>query len=188
MTSKNRSHLARRTFEGAALALALALGLPGCGKSGSAAPVPKPGTQGPGVPAAAVVVIAGWADALREGHTQRAAALWALPSVMVNGTDESGHLALIHIRSEHGALLADESLPCGATLRATARSGEYVRASFTLSSRRGPGAGSSGCHGQASVDFLIRRGHIVRWLRAPTVPTAPPGGETGGGGAAAQPV
>jgi len=188
MSSRITSRFTRRTFAGAALVLALALALLGCGKSGSSAPAPKPGTQGPGVPATTVIVIAGWADALREGHPQRAAALWAHPSVMVNGTDESGHLALVHIRSEHEALLADESLPCGATLRATARSGAYVRASFTLSSRRGPGAGSSGCRGQASVDFLIRRGHIVRWLRAPTVPTQPPGGETGGGGAAAQPV
>jgi hypothetical protein len=170
------------------LALALALAAGGCGSSGKGAAALEPGTQGPGVPASAVAVIAAWADALRDGHPQRAAALWAHPSVMVNGPDSSGHLALIHIRSEHDALLADESLPCGATLRATARSGRYVRASFTLGGRRGPGAGATACSGHASVDFLISDGHIVRWLRAPSVPAGPPGRESGGSGVTAQPV
>lgn len=178
----------RRDVGALGLAMILALAASGCGSSGKSGATLKPGTQGPGVPASAVAVIAGWADALREGRPQRAAALWAQPSVMVNGPDASGHLALIHIRSEHDALLADESLPCGATLRATARSGRYVRASFTLGSRLGPGAGNAPCSGQASVDFLIRDGRIVRWLRAPSGPGQPPGGEPGGGSVAAQPV
>lgn len=138
--------------------------------------------QGAGVPAASVTVIEGWSNALREGHVQRAAAYWARPSEMVNGPDASGRLTLIHIDSEHDALLADESLSCGATLHTTARSGKYVRATFLLELRMGPGASASGCNGPASVDFLIRDGHIVRWLRAPAAGGAkpPPAGESGG--------
>ena len=86
---------------------------------------------------------------------------------MVNGTAAGGGLAVIQIRSTHDALAADESLPCGATLRATHKRGRYVRATFELGSRSGPGADPAGCSGLASVDFLIGKGHIERWLRAP---------------------
>jgi hypothetical protein len=126
------------------------------------------------VPASAVSVIAGWADALRTGHPQRAAAYWAHPSAMVNGPDASGHVALIRIHTTHDALGADETLPCGATLLATSRNGPYIHADFALAARAG--AGSSGCSGPAAVDFLIDGGHIVRWLRAGLLPSAPGGG------------
>ena len=146
----------------------------GCGKndrsagshsSGTTEPQ-RPATHGAGVPASAVAVIKGWADALRGGHPKQAAAYWAHPSAMVN-PDASGQLTVIHIDSERQALLADETLSCGATLQSTTRSGPYVQAAFTLSVRTGPGASKSGCSGPAAVDFLIRGSHIARWLRAP---------------------
>jgi hypothetical protein len=170
--------------------LALALTLAACGKSSVGPRKQRSAAQGPGVPAEAVAVIEGWANALRAGQTRRAAAYWAHPSEMVNGPDESGRLTLIHVRSEHDALLADETLSCGATLHATARSGKYVRAIFLLGPRSGAGASKSGCSGPAGVDFLIRDRHIVRWLRAPVdespgqtpkTPT-PPAGEPGASG------
>ena len=101
---------------------------------------------------------------------------------MVNGPDASGRLTLIHIRSEHDALLADETLSCGATLHATVRSGPYVQALFLLGPRSDSGASNSGCSGPASVDFVIRDAHIVRWLRAPLGGglTPPPASESGG--------
>ncbi len=120
------------------------------------------------MPASSVVVIKGWADALRTGDRKRAAEYWAHPSAMVNGTDAVGGLAVIQIRSTRDALAADDSLPCGATLRATTRRGRYIRATFELGSRRGPGSDPAGCSGPASVDFLISKDHIVRWLRAPS--------------------
>jgi hypothetical protein len=170
----------------AAIALAFVLG--GCGKGSASHAGAKgaggPATQGPGVPASAVTVIAGWADALRHGQQERAAAYWAHPSAMVNGPDASGRIAVIHIDSDRDALIADRTLSCGATLVHTTRRGVYVRAAFTLSIRTGPGADSSGCSGPASVDFLIRSGRIVRWLRAPAASSAPPSRELPGAGAA----
>jgi hypothetical protein len=177
----------------AAVLLLAVLSLVACGKGSSTTPADFPkGIQGTGVAASSVTVIEGWANALRDGHTRRAAAYWAHPSEMVNGPDESGRLTLIHIRSERDALLADESLSCGATLHATTHDGKYVRAVFLLGLRTGAGASKSGCSGPASVDFLIRDGHIVRWLRAPVAggATPPPAGESGqsGGAAGAQSI
>ena len=191
-----RTHARAQTSSRSALcaaALLAALSIGACGKGSRTAPPGfAKGIEGAGGAATSVTVIEGWANALREGHTRRAAAYWAHPSEMVNGPDESGRLTLIHIRSERDALLADESLSCGATLHATTRDGKYVRAIFLLGLRTGAGASKSGCSGPASVDFLIRDGHIVRWLRAPVAggATPPPSGEPGepGGGAGAQSI
>jgi hypothetical protein len=193
MKNRARASAGSRSVLCAAALLLAALSLAGCGKGSSTAPAGfAKGIQGSGVAASSVTVIEGWANALREGHARRAAAYWALPSDMVNGPDASGHLTLIHIDSEHDALLADESLSCGATLHATARSGKYVRATFLLGLRSGTGASKSGCSGPASVDFLIRDGHIERWLRAPVSgrATPPPSGEPSepSGGAGAQSI
>ena len=193
MTSRARLQASSCAALCAAALLLASLSVAACGKGASSATAGSAkGIAGAGVAASSVAVIKGWADALREGHARRAAAYWALPSDMVNGPDTSGHLTLIHIDSEHDALLADESLSCGATLHATARSGRYVRATFLLSLRSGAGASKSGCSGAASVDFLISGGHIVRWLRAPVAggATPPPSGEPGepGGGAGAQSI
>jgi hypothetical protein len=171
-------HFARARCIALALCLlAVALTAGACGKGSRAASAHTSAAQGPGVPAATVAVIEGWANALRAGQPKRAAAFWAFPSVMVNGPDESGRLTLIHIRNERDAVLADETLSCGATLHATVRSGKYVRAIFLLGLRSGTGASKSGCSGPAGVDFLVRKGHIVRWLRAPVSVATPSGSE-----------
>jgi hypothetical protein len=182
MKTRARAHARSRSALCAAALLLAALSVGACGKGSSTAPTGfAKGIEGAGVATSSVTVIEGWTNALRDGHTRRAAAYWAHPSEMVNGPDTSGHVTLIHIDSEHDALLADESLSCGATLHATTRSGKYVRAIFLLGPRSGAGAGNSGCSGPASVDFLIRDGHIVRWLRAPVAgrATPPPAGESG---------
>jgi len=191
MKTRARAPASSRSVLGAAALLLAALSLAACGKGSGTAPRGfAKGLQGAGVAASSVTVIEGWTNALREGHARRAAAYWARPSEMVNGPDASGRLALIRIDSEHDALLADESLSCGATLHATIRSGKYVRAIFLLGLRSGAGASKSGCNGPASVDFLIRDGHIVRWLRAPLAggATPPPAGGESGGAAGAQSV
>lgn len=193
MKTRARAQATSRSALCAAALLLAALSVGACGKGSSAVPAGfAKGIEGAGVAASSVTVINGWANALREGHARQAAAYWARPSEMVNGPDASGRLTLIHIDSEHDALLADESLSCGATLHATTRSGKYVRATFLLGLRSGTGASKSGCSGAASVDFLIRDGHIVRWLRAPVAggATPPPAGESGepGGAAGAQSI
>ena len=188
MTKLARVTKISRLSLGAGL-LVVVLSIAACGKSSSHSFAK--GVQGLGVPAASVAVIEGWANALRDGHPQRAAAYWAHPSEMVNGPDATGRVTLIHIRSEHDAVLADETLSCGATLHATALSGKYVQAIFLLAPRGGAGASKSGCSGPASVDFLIRDAHIVRWLRAPVAGaggSSPPPASESGGAAGAQSI
>lgn len=175
---------ARPTFPLAALgAVLMALLLAACGKSDIAKRASSGAAEkvqrGPGVSPSAVAVIEGWTDALRSGHPARAASYWAHPSAMVNGPDASGRFTVIRIHDTHDALIADETLSCGATLRGAGRKGPYVEAAFTLGPRTGPGANSTGCRGPALVDFLIRHGHIERWLRAPDG-AAPRGGPSTG--------
>jgi hypothetical protein len=171
------------------VALALMAGVPalpcGCGSSTSHHAAKKqgkarPGVEGAGVPASAIAVIQGWANALREGHPKRAAAYWADPSVLINGPDSSGHYSVIRIETERQAIIADDTLPCGATLRSSSRDGDFIRANFTLSPRPGV-AQSAGCSGPASVDFLIRDGLIVHWIRSSSTPGSPSSKEPLGG-------
>ena len=158
---------------------ALALGACGKGGGGTSTGGNAGGAQGSGVSSSAVAVIKGWADALRDGHLRRAATYWAHPSVMVNGPDASGRVTLIHIDSEHDALLADATLSCGATLRRTALRGAYVRATFALSVRKGEGASTAGCNGPASVDFAYpRQAHRALAARAERH-RSPPSGQGG---------
>jgi disulfide bond formation protein DsbB len=160
----------RRLSALAAIVLSAAL-LAACGKSNVATKASSDAAEGVqrglGVSASAVAVIKGWTDALRTGHPVRAASYWAHPSAMVNGPDASARFTVIRIHDTHDALIADETLSCGATLRGASRKGPYVEAAFTLGARTGPGASSAGCSGPALVDFLIGDGHIERWLRAP---------------------
>jgi len=177
----------RRSVILAAGSLITSVALAACGSSTRHfAPSTSSATRTPqtGVPAASIAVISGWADALRSGREAAAAAFWAHPSVMVNGTDEQGQLALTTIHSEREAILADQSLPCGATYQSSIRAGPYVDALFSLGPRSGVGGVSAGCGGPARVDFLITGGRISRWIRVansqtppPPVPNAPgPGG------------
>jgi len=135
------------------------------------------------VPAGDVAVISGWANALRSGREQAAAAFWAYPSVMVNGTDTDGQLLVITVHNEREAILANESLPCGATYQSAIRVGPFIDALFTLGPRTGPGSDPTGCSGSARVDFLIRDAHILHWIRAPSNGATPPP-PSGGSGAA----
>jgi hypothetical protein len=123
---------------------------------------------GPGVPADAVRVIRGWADALRAGHLAAAAGYFRLPSVFFDGSSPPVRLST-RAQVEH----VNAALPCGATLIMVSRRGAFLDALFRLGNRAGPG-GTGGCGsgtGQtARTDFLIRGGHIVEWLRAPDEP------------------
>ena len=177
------------------VAVAVAVVLPGCGsagvslhrRSGAASP-----SASPGVPVAVVNVIRGWSDALRAGHVAVAARYFRIPSVFF-----AGNGAPIVLRNLAQVEIANAALPCGARYLSAHRQGRYANALFRLTNRPGPG-GEQGCGsgtGQtARVNFLIRGGHIVQWLRAPdqpgdnrSPPTAPspsqPGPGTPSGGA-----
>jgi hypothetical protein len=126
------------------------------------------GEAGPGVPADAVRVIRGWADALRAGHLAAAAGYFRLPSVFFDGSSPP-----VRLSTRAQVVRVNAALPCGATLIMVSRRGGFLDALFRLGNRAGPG-GTGGCGsgtGQtARTDFLIRGGHIVEWLRAPDEP------------------
>jgi hypothetical protein len=124
-----------------------------------------------------VEVIREWSDALRRGDVRAAARYFALPSVMINGTDTTGAALVLAIRTRGEAEAANASLPCGAQFLSADQRGRYVNALFRLTGRGGQGGGSCGTGaGQtARTNFVIAHGLIVEWIRAPDDP-----GDNGG--------
>jgi hypothetical protein len=126
---------------------------------GSAKPPPSKPTR------AEVRVIRGWADALRAGEVNRAAAFFAIPARVLDGTNPLRELPNLTAVREF-----NRGLPCGAQLVETERGeGKFVIATFRLTKRSGPGAAPS-CTGEgnlAETAFLIEKRHIVQWLREP---------------------
>jgi hypothetical protein len=126
------------------------------------------------VPAAAidVNVIRAWSDALRHGDVHGAAGYFALPSVMVNGSDAAGGAVVIAIQTRAQADAANATLPCGARLISAEQRGRFVNALFRLTGRPGPGGTScaGGAGATARTNFVIAHGRIVEWLRAPDDP------------------
>jgi len=145
-------------------------GLPG-------ATIPTPGPTGIAPAAADVAVIRGWSDALRRGDLRAAARYFALPSVMINGTDASGDALVLSIASVGDAEAANASLPCGAQFISADQRGRYVNALFRLTGRPGPGGSTcgTGVGETARTNFVIAHGLIVEWIRAPDDP-----GDNGG--------
>lgn len=135
-------------------------------------PLPTPGPTGVPAAAGAVRVIRAWSDALRQGDVRGAAGYFALPSVMINGTDSSGQAVVLTMVTAAQAEEANSTLPCGARLISTDQRGRYVNALFLLTGR--PGPGGTNCGGgvgtTARTNFVIAHGRIVEWLRAPSDP------------------
>ena len=121
---------------------------------------PRRGKPTPGE----VGVIRGWADALRAGHVKRAARFFAVPAIVLDGTNPQRRLPDV-------AAIRDfnRGLPCGARLIGTERGRRSsVLATFELTQRTGPGAlPCAGATRYAAVLFRIEDGHILQWLRAP---------------------
>jgi hypothetical protein len=108
-----------------------------------------------------VAVIDEWVRALSEGDVEEAAQLFALPSVVQNGTPP------INLDTRAEAIAFNRSLPCGAELVGARRHGRFIAATFRLIERPGPGECGSGVGGLARTAFLIRDGEIVEWRRLP---------------------
>jgi len=130
-----------------------------------------------------VAVIRHWADALRRGDVRGAASYFEIPSVFAPGPDQE-----VTLHSLRAAEAANAALPCGAKLISVTRvGGQLVQALFRLTGR--PGRGGSSCNPGAGetarTNFVIKRGHIRVWIRAPDQPGdnqgPPPGGSQGGG-------
>jgi hypothetical protein len=154
-----------------ALMAGLVIVLSGCGsattllhRGTSTTPVSGPG----GVPPNVVRVIVGWSEALRAGHVAAAARYFRIPSVFFSGSGPP-----IELRSLAQVEAVNAGLPCGAAFVSARALGGYVNVLFRLTDRPGPG-GAGGCGrgiGQtARTNFLIRKGRIVAWLRAPDAP------------------
>ncbi len=131
-----------------------------------------------------MTVIKAWSDALRNGDVRGAARYFAIPSVMINGTDQSGGAVVITIGTVAQAVAANASLPCGAMLLSADQRGRYVNALFRLTGRPGPGGSDcgTGVGSTARTNFVIIHGRIVEWIRAPDDP-----GDNGSPAVPAQP-
>jgi hypothetical protein len=103
---------------------------------------------------------------------RRAARYFAIPSVMVNGVGRGGKLAVIRIRTAADALLANETLPCGAKFVSGEMQGRFVSVLFQLTGRPGPGGTDcgSGRGATARTSFIVVRGRIQEWIRTPDQP------------------
>ena len=110
-----------------------------------------------------VGVIRGWADALRSGDVRRASRYFAIPTIVLDGTNAERRLP-----SMKAVRNFNRGLPCGAKLVKTMRGqGSFVVATFELTERPGPGSCQGGVGHLASTAFLIERRHIIQWLRQP---------------------
>jgi hypothetical protein len=121
-----------------------------------------------------VRVIRGWANALRNGRVNEAADFFAVPTVVLDGTNPRRSLP-----DKRAVLEFNRGLPCGAQLvEATRGQGKFVIATFRLTERTGPGA-QPGCSvgALAATAILIEDMHIVQWLREPD-PVQPQDNET----------
>ena len=174
-----------RAFVAAALPCLLLAG--GCGGGGSndasptTAPKPPATERSPlalpaGIPrsatgpadAVATRTIRRWAQALRAGEIERAAALWALPAKIQNATP------VITLRTLADVLIFNDSLTCGAVLTGAGGAGGYTIATFRLTERRGGhGQCGSGVGHRAQTAVRVRGGRIVAWYRLPETTSAP---------------
>jgi len=109
-----------------------------------------------------VGVIRGWADALRSGDVRRASRYFAIPTIVLDGTNSQRSLPSMRaVRS------FNRGLPCGARLvEATRGEGKFVIATFRLTERPGPGQCGPSTDHLAAVNFLVENHHIVQWLRS----------------------
>jgi hypothetical protein len=119
-----------------------------------------------------VNVIAQWAQALRSGEVDKAAAYFALPAIVENGTPP------VRVTTRAQVRQFNELLPCGARLVSTARHGAYIYATFRLTNRVGGDCGA-GTGTLVATAFLIRNGKIAEWRRLPNPGSSPPPGAPG---------
>jgi hypothetical protein len=129
-----------------------------------AAPAQHQPRQRAPAPPAATRVIRAWSDTLRRGDVDGAARYFALPSIVQ--IEPGGPAERLTRRIE--AVAFQSILPCGAQLVSAVRDGPYVNALFRLTER--PGATCDAPGATARTAFLIRRGKIKEWRRAPDEP------------------
>ncbi len=127
-------------------------------------------------------VVRAWTRALRSGDVAGAAALWALPSRVQNGTP------VVRLTSRAAVRAFNASLPCGAVLTGVGGADGFTVTTVRLTDRPGGGCGS-GAGGTARTAIRVRGGRIVEWYRLPDdpargrrAPDSPAEPEPGSGG------
>jgi predicted small lipoprotein YifL len=114
-------------------------------------------------------VLEGWAQAVREGNPDRAAAYFALPAIV------SQSMA-VELQTREQIRKFNDELPCGAKLLEVQHNGRYVVGTFRLTERVG-GHSCTSAGELVRVAFVIRQGHFTEWRQVPDQPGAPPGPE-----------
>jgi uncharacterized protein YceK len=116
-------------------------------------------------------VIRTWAERLRGGDVEGAAALWAVPSRAANGSPP------LELSTPEAVEAFNEAFPCGSVVTDT-RPGDdgFTVTDFRLTMREGADC-QGGEGGEASAAIRVRDGRITDWLRLPDDGTpTPPGG------------
>jgi len=138
----------------------------GAGALALPAGVPTKASRRGAAPASRRVIDA-WLRALRAGEIPQAAALFAQPSKVQNGTPV---LTLDSIRER---LAFNLSLPCGARAQRYGTNGRYTIVDYVLTERRGGDCG--GAAGQPARGAIrVQDGHIAEWYRLADDPDADP--------------
>jgi ketosteroid isomerase-like protein len=111
-------------------------------------------------------VLAGWAEAVRRGDTEKAAAYFAVPAIVAQSMT-------VELQTREQIRRFNDELPCGARLLEVQHDGRYVVGTFRLTERAGHTCGNAG--ELARVAFVIRAHHFTEWRQVPDRPGAPPG-------------
>lgn len=118
-----------------------------------------------------------WSAALRRGRIAAAAAYFAQPSRVQNGTPP------ITLRTDADRVAFNDALPCGAVPIRFARSARgFVVVTFRLTER--VGGDCQGAAGKtARCAIRVRRGRMTDWIRLPDAPGPQEAAPSVGGGA-----
>jgi hypothetical protein len=111
-------------------------------------------------------VLAGWADAVRRGDTERAARYFTVPALVAQSMT-------VELQTREQVRRFNDELPCGARLLEVQHDGRYVVGTFRLTERSGHTCAAVG--ELARVAFVIRGHHFTEWRQVPDRPGAPPG-------------
>jgi hypothetical protein len=151
--------------------LAAAVVLAGCGggddkqtRTAAADTRPKPSAPHVAPNPAAVRVIRGWTDTLRQGHVKAASRYFSVPAIVSNNTPP------IQLKTRPEIEFFNRTLPCGAVLVRAEATGVYTVAVFRLTERPGEGECGTGTGREAAVAFIVAHRRITQWRRLNEVP------------------
>ncbi|MEJ7798560.1 MAG: hypothetical protein WKF42_08680 [Solirubrobacteraceae bacterium] len=112
-------------------------------------------------------VVRAWAAALRDGNINGAAALWAVPAKVQNGTP------VLRLSSAGDVRAFNAALPCGSIVTsAGAAERDFTIATVRLTRRRGADC-DAGTGSIARIAIRVSDGKINEWYRLPDDPDAP---------------